>query len=300
MTKILVGTSSWADRSLVESGLFYPPNVKTPADRLRYYSEMFPIAEIDSSYHYFPTRQNIASWLDNTPAGFTFDVRAFSLFTGQPTLVSSLPKSIREEHKELANHKGNLYLHHLTTDVVNQLWEIFASFVKSIESAGKLGVLLFQFPPWFHPNKDNFDYLVACRERFPRYQLALEFRTGSWLSGEQLKETLNFLRQHRLAIVCVDEPQGLQTSIPILAEVTSSIGIVRFHGRNAENWEKKGIPAGERFNYLYNEDELKEWLPKIQRMAEQAEKVYVIFKNKSNDFPVRNAVEFIKMLHRSA
>ena len=198
--------------------------------------------------------------------------------------------------RELANHKGNLYLHHLTADVINRLWEIFASFAREVDAAGKLGVLLLQFPPWFHPNKENLDYLFACRKRFPDYQIAVEFRTGSWFSGKQIKETLNFLRHHQIALVCVDKPQGLKTSIPMMAEVTSSIGVVRFHGRNAENWEKKGVPADERFNYLYNEDELKTWLPKIERMANQTEKVHVIFKNKSRDFAVRNANEFKNML----
>ena len=75
MSKIYIGTSSWADRSLVESGLFYPPDVKTAGERLRYYSGKFPIAEIDSSYHFFPTRQNLSLWLDNTPPDFIFDVR---------------------------------------------------------------------------------------------------------------------------------------------------------------------------------------------------------------------------------
>jgi len=299
MSQILVGTSSWADHSLVESGLFYPPEVKTPAGRLRYYSERFPIAEIDSSYHFFPTRQNLALWLDNTPPGFTFDVRAFSMFTGHPTQPASLPRSIREEHEELANHKGSLYMHHLPPDVADRLWEIFASLIQMVEAAGKLGVLLFQFPPWFHHGRESFDYLVACRKRFPDYKLAIEFRTRGWLSEENMQETLAFLRQHQLALVCVDEPPGLKTSVQSVSEVTSSIGVVRFHGRNAETWEKKGIMAEEHFNYLYSDDELREWLPKIRRMAEQAEKVHVIFKNKSHDFAVRNARQFTEMLASS-
>ncbi len=300
MSQILVGTSSWADHSLVESGLFYPPEVKTPAGRLRYYSEKFPIAEIDSSYHFFPTRQNLALWLDNTPPGFVFDVRAFSMFTGHPTQPASLPRSIREEHEELANHTGNLYLHHLPADVAERLWEVFASLVRIVEEAGKLGVLLFQFPPWFHLNKENFDYLVTCREHFPSYRLAVEFRTGGWLSADNLEATLNFLRQHQLALVCVDEPQGLKTSVPNVTEVTSAVGVVRFHGRNAENWEKKGITAEERFNYLYTEDELRAWLPEISRMAGQSDKIHVIFKNKSHDFAVRNARQFTEILEKSA
>ncbi len=296
MSNILIGTSSWADRSLVESGLFYPPEAKTPASRLRYYSERFPIAEIDSSYHYFPTRQNMTLWLENTPPGFVFDIRAFSLFTGHPAPPHSLPKSIRDEHEELASYKGNLYLHHLPDVVADRLWEIFASYARAVESAGKLGVILFQFPPWFHSNRENFDYLIACQERFPEHQLAVEFRTSDWLSGDNLGETLAFLRRHKLALVCVDEPQGMKTSVPPVAEVTSSVGMVRFHGRNAENWEKKGIPAQERFNYLYSRDELKTWVPDIRQMAEQADKLHIIFKNKSQDFPVRNAREFAEML----
>ena len=255
-----------------------------------------PIAEIDSSYHYFPTRQNLTLWLENTPPGFVFDIRAFSLFTGHPTPPHSLPRSIRDEHEELANHKGNLYLHHLPEGVAGRLWEIFASYVRAVDSAGKLGVILFQFPPWFHQNKENFDYLTACRERFLKHQLAVEFRTGDWLSGDNLEETLTFLRRHKLALVCVDEPQGLKTSVPPVAEVTSSVGMVRFHGRNAENWETKGILTEERFNYLYSKDELRAWVPDIRRMAEQADKVHVIFKNKSRDFPVRNAREFTEIL----
>jgi uncharacterized protein YecE (DUF72 family) len=296
MSRILIGTSSWADRSLVESGLFHPSEIKTAAERLSYYAEKFPIAEIDSSYHYFPTRQNLSLWLDNTPSGFVFDIRAFSLFTGHPTPPRALPRSIREEHEELAGHKGNLYLHHLSQEAADRLWAIFGSYAGEIESAGKLGVILFQFPPWFHRSKENLDYLATCRERFPKQQLAIEFRTADWLADDNLKETLAFLRGHNLALVCVDEPQGLKTSVPSVAEVTSSVGMVRFHGRNVENWEKKGISAEERFNYLYDEEELRAWVPRVKKMAKQGERVHVIFKNKFRDYSVRNAAEFTEML----
>jgi uncharacterized protein YecE (DUF72 family) len=234
--------------------------------------------------------------LENTPSSFVFDIRAFSLFTGHPTPPRALPRSIREEHEELANRKGNLYLQHLSKDIADQLWEIFASYAREIESAGKLGVILFQFPPWFHPSKENFDYLTACQKRFPNHQLAIEFRTGDWFSDNNLEETLAFLRRHKLALVCADEPQGLKASVPPVAEVTSSVGMVRFHGRNVEKWEKKGIPAEERFNYLYDEEELRAWVPSVRRMAEQAGKVHVIFKNKFRDYSVRNAREFTEML----
>ena len=88
----------------------------------------------------------------------------------------------------------------------------------------------------------------------------------------------------------------MKTSVPPVAEVTASVAMVRFHGRNAGNWEKRNIPVEECFNYLYNEDELRAWVPEIKRMAGQAEKVHVIFKNKFRDYPVRNAREFMEML----
>jgi uncharacterized protein YecE (DUF72 family) len=72
--------------------------------------------------------------------------------------------------------------------------------------------------------------------------------------------------------------------------------VVRFHGRNAETWEKSNVFAEERFNYLYTEDELNEWVPKIRQMAAQADRVHVIFKNKSRDYAVRNAQQFAEML----
>ena len=74
MGRILVGISSWAEPELVRSG-FFPDEVKTAEARLGYYASRFPVAEIDSSYHFFPTQRNLALWIENTPDGFTFDVK---------------------------------------------------------------------------------------------------------------------------------------------------------------------------------------------------------------------------------
>lgn len=295
MGRILIGISSWADGGLVESG-FYPDGVKTPADRLRYYSQSFLVAEIDASYHYFPTRRNLELWLENTPSGFTFDIKAFSLFTGHPTPFASLPRSIRDNYAQLAEHKGNLYPHHLPAAAIDDLWQGFAQTAQTIETAGKLGAVLFQFPPWFHPGRESFDYLKECRERLPQFRLAMEFRAGAWLDGEKLETTLRFLREHKLTLVCVDEPQGFKTSLPPVAEVTTPLGFIRFHGRNSENWESHDITAEEKFRYLYDEKELEEWLPKIRHMADMTADLHIIFKNKYADFPVRNARQLERML----
>ncbi len=295
MGKILTGISSWADRGLVASGRFYPDDVKTPADRLRYYSEQFPIAEIDSSFHFFPTARNLALWLDSTPPGFTFDIRAYSLFTGHPTQFSALPASVRQEYPDLSDHK-TVYLHHLPEAAIDQLWGIFIKYAAALEQAGKLGVVLFQFPPWFHPSEENREYLLSCCRRLSGFRLAVEFRTGDWLIGDTLAATLGFLRRHEIALVCVDEPQGLKTSVPPVTAATSPVAMVRFHGRNTETWEKRGGEAADRFKYLYDRKELEEWAEKVWELSAVTEKVHIIFKNKYEDYSVQNAREFLELL----
>ena len=294
MGQILVGISSWAEPELVRSG-FYPAEVKTPEARLAYYASRFPVAEIDSSYHFFPTQRNLAFWMGNTPNGFIFDVKAFSLFTQHPTPFSSLPRTIREKYAGQIPDKGNIYQHHLPESAVDELWTIFIRTLESYEAAGKLGAVLFQFPPWFHPEPKNFDYIGSCRERLSPYQVAMEFRVSSWLEGHH-EETVSYLRQHGITLVCVDEPQGFKSSVPPVAEATASLGIIRFHGRNRETWEDKGIPSTEKFSYLYSEDELKGWAPRIRSMAQSTEKLHVIFKNKHADFPIKNAVQMKELL----
>jgi uncharacterized protein YecE (DUF72 family) len=288
MGKILIGISSWSDPELIESG-FYPPDIQTPAARLSFYSSNFPVAEIDSSYHYLPTQRNLEAWIEATPPGFKFDVKAFSLLTGHPARFSSLPRDMRENAANIINKDGNLYLHHLTKEMIDKLWERFDRSVLPLYSAGKLGLITFQFPPWFHPRPENYAYIAECKVRLSHYRLAVEFRTGSWLNSEHEEGTLNLLRVNGLALVCVDEPQGFKTSLLPVAEATAPFGVVRFHGRNRENWEKSGITISEKYNYLYKDEELKEWAVKIKQMASLTEEVFVIFKNKHLDFPVKNA-----------
>src|SRR5438105_645541 len=93
---VLVGTASWTDKSLIESGRFYPPEAKSPEQRLQYYASQFPIVEVDSSYYAMPAERTAGLWVERTPADFTFDIKAFALFTHHPTPPRSLPKDLRE------------------------------------------------------------------------------------------------------------------------------------------------------------------------------------------------------------
>lgn len=299
MGSILIGTSSWADPTLTEGG-FYPHDLKTPGERLSYYAHNFSLAEVDSSFHFLPTHHNLSIWLEATPPGFMFDIKAFSLFTGHPTLLDAFPRDTREEVNEIVGGKGKIYINKLPEKLQNILWQRFNAAIDLVSEAGKLGLVMFQFPPWFHPGPEHYDYILQCQRNLDKHHLGIEFRTGDWLNGVYREQTLKFLKENELSLVCVDEPQGLKTSVPPVIEVTARIAAVRFHGRNRQNWEEKRIPAEDKFNYQYSEAELEEWIPKLRKLADQAEEVHVIFKTKPPVLAVQNALQMQNILVRNA
>lgn len=296
MGTIRVGTCSWTDPTLVNSGRFYPDSARSAEARLQYYASQFNIVEVDSSYYALPGERNSYLWAERTPDDFLFDFKAFRVFTQHPTPPNSLPKNIREELTSELQQKGNLYYRDLPAELVDELWRRFESSLLPLDTAGKLGIVLFQFPPWFYPGSQQLDYITMCKERLPQYRVAIEFRNNVWLSEKNQATTLDFLRRNDLPFVCVDEPQGFKSSVPPVADVTSHIGLVRFHGRNTETWEKKGIGPAERFNYLYSKEELEPWAGKIGELASQVREMHVLFNNCHEDKAVVNARQTSLML----
>ncbi|MBI3953273.1 MAG: DUF72 domain-containing protein [Chloroflexi bacterium] len=294
--RILVGTCGWAEPTLIRSGLFYPKEARTAAARLRHYASRFPLVEVDTSYYAVPTEDVVANWASWTPPGFVFDVKAFALFTGQPTPLRSLPPELREELPPPLKAKERIYFKDLDRGWRRRFWELFTASLAPLERAGKLGAVVLQFPQWFLPDKDSFAQLTECREMLPRQRLAIEFRNGWWLGPRQQGDTLAFLRELGAAYVCVDEPQGFQSSVPPVAQATAPLALVRLHGRNAATWQKKGITAAERFNYLYQRSELEEWAPRVQGLAEQVAEVHVLFNNCHANQAVVNAQQMAELL----
>jgi uncharacterized protein YecE (DUF72 family) len=299
MAKTRVGTASWTDPTLISSGRFYPDSARSPEARLQYYASQFSIVEVDSSYYALPNERNSYLWAERTPDDFVFNFKVFRIFTQHPTPLSALPKDTRAQLSPELQNKGNLYYRDLPSDVTDDLWKRFESALLPLDSAGKLGVVLFQFPPWFYPGNEQREYILSSKRKLPQYRLAVEFRHSSWLNSKNIDKTLAFLRESDLPFVCVDEPQGFKSSVPPVVEVTSDIGLVRFHGRNNDTWEKKGIGPAERFNYLYTEQELKPWASKIADMSKQTNEMHVLFNNCYEDKAVVNARQMSLMLGSS-
>ncbi|TDQ53726.1 DUF72 domain-containing protein [Actinorugispora endophytica] len=292
MGDIRTGTASWTDPSLVESG-WYPADAATPAHRLAHYASRFPIVEVDSTYYSPPAERTAHLWAERTPDGFTFNIKAFSLFTHHPTRVSALPVDLRAAAGRAVNRKGNLYLRDTAPELVEQMWERFLAALRPLERAGRLGAILLQFPQWFPVGEANRRYLLACRDRCAPMRVCVEFRNRTWMSEENRDETLGFLRGNDLPYVCVDMPQGHSSSVPPVAEATSDLAVVRFHGRS-EHWASGDKQR--RFGYRYSDEELAEWVPRLGRLAEDADTVHVLFNNCLRDHAPRNAERFAELL----
>ena len=155
---VICGIAGWVDKSLIDSRLFYPLAVKTSGDRLRFYASQFPLVEVDSTYYGIPKPDNAEAWAAQTPAGFVFDVKSFSLFTSHPTRLASLPPDIREDLPAKIRERKNVYLEHMPDDLLDEAWERFRAAIEPLRAAGKLGAVFFQFPPWFLPSSRSLAF----------------------------------------------------------------------------------------------------------------------------------------------
>jgi uncharacterized protein YecE (DUF72 family) len=295
--RILVGSCSWADKTLIDSG-WYPPSAKSPEERLRYYAGQFPIVEVDSTYYAIPAERNAELWVERTPDDFTFDVKAYALFTGHGAAVQAFPKDVKEELPGELREKRNVYLKDLPPVIADEMWRRFNEALLPLDSAGKLGTVLFQWPPWFGPRRDNREAILEAKERLGQYGMACEFRNAAWMAEpEDQERTLRFLSDNKIPYVCVDEPQGFRSSVPPVTAVTEpAVALLRMHGHNEAMWTARARTAAERFDYLYGEDELRDWVPRIQRLAEDAREVHVLMNNCHRDYSVRNARQIGELL----
>jgi len=271
---IRVGTCSWADESL--SKYFYPQQVKGAEERLHYYTERFDTVEANSTYYRLPDREMVQKWADRTPDGFVMHVKAFGVMTRHPVKVEQLPTDLREDAP--LDERGRV--DRPPREFRAEIFRRFHEALEPLRETGKLGGILMQFPPYVVPRPAAFDYLEWAQDQLGGDEMLVEFRHASWLDDEHRDETLGFLERHGMTFVIVDAPKtGGRNVLPTLVTTTSPTAYIRFHGRNAETWNKRVRSAAERFDYLYSEEELREWVEPLKELAGKAEVVYAMFNN---------------------
>lgn len=282
MNNILIGSASWTDKTLIECGRFYPKDCRSAEARLRHYATQFPIVEVDSSYYGMPTPANAQLWAERTPEHFTFNIKAFRLFTGHQTSPTVL-------HKDLQQALGPdapkvLYYKDTPKEIADELWRRFSEAVEPLRQAGKLGALHFQFAPWVLRNREGMAHVAHCVEKMQGHLLAVEFRNKSWFDGDNLAKTVAFERELGVAHTIVDGPQGFANCVPLVWEATHpALALLRLHGRNHDTWNIRSSASSSRFNYWYSQEELAAMVPEIRRMASLADALHVVFNTNYED-----------------
>ncbi|MFZ5596793.1 MAG: DUF72 domain-containing protein [Bacillota bacterium] len=246
---IYVGTAGYSYDDW--KGPFYPEK----ADRkemLSLYSKHFSFTEINTTYYRIPNRHMMYNMQAKTPPGFIFVVKAYKSMT----------------HERVSNGDD---------------FAAFTGALQPLVEAGKLGCILAQFPQSFRLCAANVTYIKEMGERLAGFDTVVEFRHGEWLR----EDIFRFLEEQGLGYVCVDGPR-LKGLVPPEIRFTGKTAYVRFHGRNREKWWNHR-ESYERYNYLYSEEELSEWVPGIKRLSAKAPKVFVSMNNHYRGQAVTNA-----------
>jgi uncharacterized protein YecE (DUF72 family) len=257
--EVVLGTSGFSFDDWV--GPFYPAGTRS-ADMLAFYAEQFHAVELNATYYRIPPPSTMAGLDRKTPRGFEFVVKAHQSMT------------------------------HETAEPSPDTFDAFRAALAPLQAAGKFRGVLLQFPWAFRPTKPARARLeLLDRELADARPLFVEFRHASWLDPRVFR----FLDERGMGYCSVDEPT-LPGLVPPLARVTGDVGYVRFHGRNARTWWGRG--GGDRYDYDYSPEELKEWVKKIKELAEKAGKVYVFFNNCHAGQAARNALLMRDMLQQ--
>jgi uncharacterized protein YecE (DUF72 family) len=298
--RVRVGTASWTDPTMTAAGVFYPSEADTAEERLAYYASRFPVVEVDATYYALPSRRLSELWVERTPPDFVFDIKAHALLTGQPTETKRLPKALREALPATLADKPRLYAKDLPGELLAEVWRLFAEGLEPLAESGQLGAVFLQYPKWFFTSSENRDAIRAAKEALAPHALrvAVEFRNATWFNEKNVERTLRFLGDEGIALVMVDGPQGFKSSVPpVVATTSADLAVVRFHGRRTATWEAMGgLPTVERFRYLYEPGELREWVPRVLEAAGQARDTHVLMNNCYANYGSTNARELAAML----
>ncbi len=235
--------------------VFYKPGTNTK-EMLGLYAKIFDTVEINSTFYRLPSVPQIAaSWVKRTPENFLFAVKFPKDFT----------------HKKQGQCQVN-----------EENLEPFTSLVLDpLEREGKLGPILIQFPSSFTVNYPLLEELFTALPS--KYSYTVEFRHPTWL--EEQKKTMDLLIRYNIAYCIVSEK-----ILSPIAEITSNFAYIRWHGLNPPNKDKYLI-----YNYRYSEEQLQEWVPIVQKLADEV-KVFGYFNNHPNGQAPANCNQIKKML----
>ncbi|KFM98970.1 DUF72 domain-containing protein [Bacillus clarus] len=263
-----IGLTGWGDHDSLYADSYENRN------KLRTYSEYFPIVEVDSSFYAMQPVRNYIKWASETPKNFSFIVKAYQGMTGH--MQGEIPFSN-----------------------IDEMFDVFKQSILPLQEAHKLQTILFQYPPWFDCKKKNVDLLRYTKEKMKGLPCAIEFRNQTWFDSNMHDKTLQFLEQEKWIHTICDEPQAGIGSVPLVLEATHpEIALIRFHGRNVHGWLDKGENwRAVRCLYRYNKKELEEWVERLEILKKKTKDIYVLFNNNSGGDAADNAKQLMEMMN---
>ena len=284
---IRIGTCSWADETLTK--VWYPRGIRSGEERLRYYTERFDTVEANSTYYRLPEREMVERWAERTPEGFTMHVKAFGLMTRHPVKLDVLPPDLRDVPTD---DRGRV--DRPPREYRAEIFKRFREALEPLRESGKLGGILLQFPSYVVYKDRSVEYIEWAQEQLPGDEVLIEFRHRSWLDDDNRARVLSWLEERGLTYVMVDAPKtDAKNLVPTVVAATTPTAYVRFHGRNAATWNKRTGSAAERFDYLYDEDELRGWVEPTRELSERADEVYAMFNNNNRSPDPRGSGELV-------
>ncbi|MCH7870314.1 MAG: DUF72 domain-containing protein [Planctomycetes bacterium] len=259
-TTFRIGPSGWSYPDWEK--IVYPAVKPRGFSPLRYIARFFNTVEVNTTFYRIPAAKMTQAWTRLVPQDFRFAVKLTQSFTHQ---------------------RGEF--------PARRDFDDFAEGVKPLREAGMLGPLLIQFPWSFRFDRKNANWLLRIGERLRDYQRVIEVRHSSWARPRGLEVIA------RCGGFCnIDQPRLRDCLEPTAHAGGDWPAYVRLHGRNDSAWFADNIPGYERYNYLYSEAELREWVARIESMATQAHEVYVFANNHYRGQGVANALELRAML----
>jgi uncharacterized protein YecE (DUF72 family) len=253
--------------------------VRSGEARLRYYADHFDTVEANSTYYRLPEEELVANWAERVPDGFVMHVKAFGMMTRHPVKADVLPPDLRAAAP--VDERGRV--DRPPRELRSEVFARFHAALEPLRSAGKLGGILLQFPSYIVCKPLSFEYIEWARNALRGDHPLVEFRHRSWLEEENRAQVFSFLEELGATYVIVDAPKTeAKNLVPTVLALTSPTLYVRFHGRNAATWNKRGGSAAERFDYLYSDEELAEWVEPLRELAGQADSAFAFFNNNAS------------------
>jgi uncharacterized protein YecE (DUF72 family) len=286
-----IGTSGWSYPSGrgTWNGIFYPPSRGRAKsfDELSFYAEHFNTVEVNSTFYGQPRAAVSRAWADRTPSGFEFSVKLYQKFTHPKMFKDAFTKGV-----PAGSPDGDALLDALARPNQSDL-DDFRAGIDPLASSGKLGALLAQFPPSFKDSPASRDYLAWLLEAFKDHRIAVELRHSSW--SDAMGETLSLLNPFGSAWVQIDEPKFRFSIRQNFLPNVDGLYYMRLHGRNAKQWWTHQS-SEDRYNYLYAEPELSEFVETVDAARSLVKKLYLYTNNHFSAKSVANAAMIKKQL----